>query len=288
MLEGRTSTLAATERALRPVVLLVVCACGALLAFQLATLWGSVPLPAFLACALPALALVVSNVHYQATHALPTVGMIPVAALSLLPCSLGMLSARDMPAFLRGVSLVLVLALLVLLGSLTFWFVRLRRAYRLNPLVSPDAALIVLGGAIREGRPTRTVACRLDVAARYWRESPERLVVVSGGPIPDGSTTEAEAMASYLREQGVDHEAILLERCACNTHENILLSTRLLKRQGFTSQLCVVSSDYHLWRALRLAQGLGVELTPIAAPTPRASLLQQWCREVLTVWHTRT
>lgn len=286
MPEGRTSTLVDTERALRPVVLLVVSACGALLALQLAALWRFMAPPAFLACALPALALAASNLHYLASHRLPTVGMIPVAALSLLPCSLGLLFAQGIPATLRGVSCVLALPLLVLLGSLTFWFVRLRRTYRRHPLVSPNAALIVLGGAIREGRPTQTLACRLDVAARYWHESPARRIVASGGPTPAEDVTEADAMASYLHEQGVTHEAVLLERRARNTRENILLSTQFLERQGFAGQLCVVSSDYHLWRALRLARELGVELTPIAAPTPRASLLQQWCREVLTIWHT--
>ena len=110
------------------------------------------------------------------------------------------------------------------------------------------------------------------------------MVVVTGGPTPDGSTTEAHEMARYLHEHGVGRACVLLEPTARNTRENIARSTELLDERGFSGQRCVVSSDYHLYRALRETRHLGQDLTPIAAPTPRASVAQQWCREVLTVW----
>ena len=94
-------------------------------------------------------------------------------------------------------------------------------------------------------------------------------------------------MACYLHELGVDDASIVRERRARNTHETIALSCELLDKLGFDGQRCVVSSDYHLWRALRDARKLGFELTPVAAPTPRASIPQQWCREALTIMSGR-
>jgi uncharacterized SAM-binding protein YcdF (DUF218 family) len=113
------------------------------------------------------------------------------------------------------------------------------------------------------------------------------MVVVTGGTTPDGSTTEAREMARYLRERGVRQACVLLEPTARNTRENIARSTELLDERGFSDQRCVVSSDYHLYRALRETRRLGQELTPIAAPTPPKSAVQQWYREALTIWFGR-
>lgn len=90
-------------------------------------------------------------------------------------------------------------------------------------------------------------------------------------------------MASYLQQLGVNPARIMVERMARNTDENIRNSIELLEREDMHEQLCVVSSDYHLHRALRDARKLGVSLAPIAAPTPPASVPQQWCREVMTI-----
>ena len=70
---------------------------------------------------------------------------------------------------------------------------------------------------------------------------------------------------------------------ARNTRENIERSCELLDACAFGGQRCVVTSDYHLLRALFEAQQVGVALVPIAAPTPPGTALQQWCREVLTI-----
>ena len=175
----------------------------------------------------------------------------------------------------------------ILAATMLVWFVRIRSAYRTHPHIAPDAALVVLGGAIRNGRPCATLAARLDVAARHWHESEARTIVVTGGPAPGQGMTEAQSMARYLQEHGVNHNSILLEQEALNTQQNIAHSCQLLHEQGFAGQLCVVSSDYHLWRARRDARVQGIELTGIAAPTPWMGRLQQWSREALTIMSGR-
>ena len=267
---------------MRPVVLGITFASCLMAAMALGYSFLHVDLLTWLVCAIPAVALETSNLHYLRTHALSTVGMIPVALFALItPCASCLCAGPLEPVrLLLFVTLALLVALLLLF---LLWFARLRGAYRKQPDLSPTAALIVLGGAIRGKEPCRTLARRLDVALRYWQQSPTRMLVLSGGPTPDGTITEAEAMAHYLQRGGVDSASLILEKRARNTYENIANSSRLLSERGYTGQLCVVSSDYHLWRAQRDARRLGVSLTPIASPTPRASILQQWCREVLTI-----
>jgi len=280
---ARTSTLLATERSLRPVVLATVVASSVLALVMLARAYSAPPSPWWLVAALAALAPALSNLHYLRTHDLTTIGMIPVAIAALLPAGLCVAASPDQPVVIRVTCAVMCACPAIMLAIFAFWFIRLRRTYSAHPQISPDAIIVVLGGAIKHGRPCQTLARRLDVAARLWHESPARTIVVTGGPTPDDLTTEAHEMARYLGEQGVDPAHILLEPTARNTRENISRSTALVSIAGIDRQLCVVSSDYHLWRALREARLAGVALTPIAAPTPKASVPQQWCREVLTI-----
>ena len=279
----RTSTLLATERSMRPLVLAITGVCDVLAVALFWILHPAQPTPAWIACLILSLALVASNLHYLATHTLTTIGMIPVALFSLLPALVSACLADSVSSVAKAACLIAAAPLAASLALFVVWFCRLRSAYHSRPQVSDDATLIVLGGAIKRGRPCETLARRLDVATRLWRESPARMIVCTGGPTPDLRTTEADEMARYLREQGVAPSHVMLERKARNTRENILNSCELLEQRGITEQRCVVSSDYHLWRALRDARSVDADLTPVAAPTPMASIPQQWCREVITI-----
>lgn len=279
----RTSTLFATERAMRPLVLAIAYGCDALVVVLFWLSHTSQPTPVWLTCLALSLTLAASNLYYELTHTLTTIGMIPVALYSLLPALASVYFADGLGHHVRTACLIAAIPLSLVLALFVVWFWRLRSAYHIRPQVSDNAILIVLGGAIKRGRPCETLARRLDVAARLWHERPTRLIVCTGGPTPDLRTTEANEMARYLREQGVSSSHIMLEREARNTRENILNACVLLESKDISGQRCVVSSDYHLWRALRDARSAGIRLTPIAAPTPSASIPQQWCREVLTI-----
>ena len=278
-----SSTLVGTEASYRLLVLAVTYGCDVVAAALLFVVWSRVSPGIWALCLALFLACALSNLHYQRTHTLTTIGMMPIALLSVLPPAVAGATAGTLPSMLRLVCAVLSIPLGALLVALLATCVRMRAAYRAHPKVSPAAALIVLGGAIKHGRPCQTLALRLDTALSYWQEAPSRQIVVTGGPTPDGSTTEAREMARYLREQGVAPSHVMLERKARNTRENILNSCELLEQRGITGQRCVVSSDYHLWRALRDARSVDADLTPVAAPTPMASIPQQWCREVITI-----
>lgn len=282
-----SSTLVGTEASYRPLVLAVTYGCDVVAVVLLLVAWGYVNPGTWTLCLALSLACALSNLHYQRTHTLTTIGMMPIALLSVLPPAVAGATAGTLAPALRAVCAVLSVPLGALLVALLATCVRIRASYRAHPEVSPTAALIVLGGAIKHGRPCQTLALRLDAAASLWQAEPTRTIVVTGGPTPDGRTTEAREMARYLQEHGVMRKRILLEPTARNTRENIARSSELLDDRGFCSQRCVVSSDYHLYRALRETRRLGRSLTPVAAPTPPASAPQQWCREALTVWFGR-
>lgn len=91
--------------------------------------------------------------------------------------------------------------------------------------------LIVLGAKVREDDISASLKRRLDKAIRYAQEHPEMMLVLSGGRGADEPTTEAMAMAEYLRYNGVAPEQMLLENYSTNTRENMLCSKTLIEYQ---------------------------------------------------------
>jgi hypothetical protein len=57
-------------------------------------------------------------------------------------------------------------------------------------------------------------------------------ILVSGGATPGGPATEADVIAAHLRSAGVPSSALLLERQATHTGENVVLSLPVLAAAG--------------------------------------------------------
>lgn len=146
--------------------------------------------------------------------------------------------------------------------------------------------LIVLGAGLNpDGSPSETLRYRLDAACEYLEENPETRCVVTGGQGGDEVRTEASAMAEYLIDQGISEGRILREEQATSTVENLELSHELLEAAGEgDASLAVVTTDFHLYRALRIAerQGLG-RLAGISAPSNPFYQPQNVLRECLVL-----
>lgn len=114
---------------------------------------------------------------------------------------------------------------------------------------------IILGAQMKANGPSNTLQRRLDRALVYLRENPETLVIVSGCQGSNEPVSEARGMYDYLVGAGIAPERILLEEASRNTCENLELSGKLLNRQE--NSVVLVTNNFHMFRALRLADGAG-------------------------------
>lgn len=114
---------------------------------------------------------------------------------------------------------------------------------------------IVLGAQMKTGGPSDVLKRRLDRALVYLRENPETLVIVSGGQGSNEPVSEARGMYDYLVRAGIAPGRIRLEEASHNTRENLEFSGELLERQGHS--VVLVTSNFHMYRALHLADGVG-------------------------------
>jgi len=126
---------------------------------------------------------------------------------------------------------------------------------------------IVLGAKVNGETPSLSLQYRLEAALKYAREHPHVILILSGGQGPEEFIPEAEAMKRYLTAHGIEEDRLLLESESTSTYENILFSKRLLPKSA--DRVTIITSDYHLARARKLARGLGLETDAAEAKTPK-------------------
>ncbi len=136
--------------------------------------------------------------------------------------------------------------------------------------VIPQAdAIVVLGGGTRGDTHFSSLgdlnqqADRIVHALQLYRAGKAPLILLSGGSDPS-SRPEAELMHEHLELMGVNPRAMLRERESRDTRENAVYSGILLRGKDIRSIL-LVTSAFHMRRALPLFEAEGFEVTP--APT---------------------
>ncbi|MDR1077836.1 MAG: YdcF family protein, partial [Propionibacteriaceae bacterium] len=117
----------------------------------------------------------------------------------------------------------------------------------------PASAVVVLGSGLIDGRVTPLLASRLDRGQAIWRRSLDQggcpVLVVSGGQGPDEPRPEADAMAEYLVEHGVEPELIWREDTSRTTEQNINQTKIILRKHGVSGPVAVVTNNFHAFRA---------------------------------------
>ncbi|MDR1764592.1 MAG: YdcF family protein [Lachnospiraceae bacterium] len=168
--------------------------------------------------------------------------------------------------------------------------------------------IIILGAKVQSDGPSLTLRRRLDRAVAYHQESPDAVFVLSGGKGDDEPMAEAEAMFLYLVGKGVPPGQLLMETRSTNTTQNITYSKTVIEadvarrradRQAEKPMVApgpymvaeekpmligVLTSNYHLFRATRIAQKQGLPEVGHVASTTDGWLLPGFClREGLAV-----
>lgn len=170
---------------------------------------------------------------------------------------------RPRRSTLRWVLRAVLLLAVVVLG---YYLVTLYQVWSTgrSDQARPVDAIVVLGAAQYDGRPSPQLAARLDHVIELWPQGVAPLVVVTGGKQPADRFTEAEASAAYLFERGVPVDAILQENEGRSTGESLEGVAEQLRERGLDTVL-LVTDPYHALRSRLIAEDAG--LTAYVSPT---------------------
>ncbi|HEY2812023.1 MAG TPA: YdcF family protein [Acidimicrobiales bacterium] len=161
--------------------------------------------------------------------------------------------------------LAVVLGLAVLVFAyVAVTFVQVWHAARQDDAQSAQA-IIVLGAAQFDGRPSNVLQARLDHAADLYERKLAPLIVVTGGSQPGDRFTEAAASAKYLEGKGVPAADIELETTSTNSRDELAAAARFLHKQGINDVL-LVSDGFHAYRIDAIAGEVGLDAH--VSPTP--------------------
>jgi uncharacterized SAM-binding protein YcdF (DUF218 family) len=119
-------------------------------------------------------------------------------------------------------------------------------------------AIVVMGAAQYDGRPSPVFAARLDHAIDLFHAGLAPRLVVTGGKAEGDRTTEAATARRYAIERGVPETAILVEDASRTTLDSIRGVAALLHGQGLR-QAVFVSDPTHMLRVLQMAGDAGLE-----------------------------
>ena len=129
-----------------------------------------------------------------------------------------------------------------------------------------DYVIIHGAGLLRGDQLSKLLRDRVDKAIAVYRKDPTPpKLIPSGGKGGDETISEAEAMRRYLLQQGIPEEDILLEDRSATTLENLRFSKQILDAREGRKYTALVTSNYHVYRALRYCRRIGLKCTGIGS-----------------------
>ena len=166
--------------------------------------------------------------------------------------------------------------------------------------------VIILGAQVRGEVPTLVLSARIKAAAEYLTEHPEAVAVASGGKGDGENISEAEAIRRGLVRLGISEDRILLEDRSTSTAENLRFSAEVIQRyekekyglqeetplcgtnasaiRFVSKNVVLVTNDFHVFRAVKLAKNLGyTDVSGLGATEFFAVTIQYYVREFFAI-----
>ena len=126
-------------------------------------------------------------------------------------------------------------------------------------LTDTDCA-VVLGAGVRNGEPTPMLRDRLLTGIELYKSGAVKKLIMSGD---HGSEDydEVNIMKSFAVDNGVPDEDIFMDHAGFSTYETIYRAKEIFEADN----IIIVSQEYHLYRALYIAEKLGVKAVGVSA-----------------------
>jgi len=123
---------------------------------------------------------------------------------------------------------------------------------------SESLCIVTLGYHLNDdGSMSKELVGRCETALKCANAYPDAYVLVTGGGTAyrNPYATEADSMAEWLIDQGVDPDRILIENNSLTTSENAAYSYQVIQNAGLHfDNYIIVTSDYHIRRGYMVFQ----------------------------------
>ena len=137
-------------------------------------------------------------------------------------------------------------------------------------------AIVVLGAAQYDGKPSPVLRGRLDHALELYRDGVAPRIVLTGGKRSGDRFTEAYSGYRYLAGHGVPGDDLVVVTDGSSTWDSLRAAERVLGRDG-AEQVTLVSDSYHSFRVRAIAEEVGLDagVSPTGGSPSVAELLRE-------------
>ncbi|MCA1667225.1 MAG: YdcF family protein [Thermomicrobia bacterium] len=164
---------------------------------------------------------------------------------------------KTVPLFRVSGAILLAALTFIVVAALTLGLLVKRQAARDE--ARPSDAIVVLGAAQWDGKPSPVLQARLDHAFDLYAAGLAPKVIVTGGVGIGDNYSEGEVARQYLLRKGIPAAAVLTENRGRSSYESMEGATALMQRNGWHRAL-LVSDPFHMYRLKRMAGDLGVQV----------------------------
>lgn len=148
--------------------------------------------------------------------------------------------------------------------------------------------IVVLGSGLFGTTVPPLLAARIDAGIALQQKNPGALLILSGGQGPGEDIPEGAAMKVYALEHGADPLHTVSEERSRNTLENLTLSRLLFQEEEKRGNTAIVTTRYHVFRALLLGKSIGLPCLGYGSKTKWYFTLNAMLREFIAyLYETR-
>lgn len=138
-------------------------------------------------------------------------------------------------------------------------------------------AIVVLGAAQYQGKPSPVLQARLDHAIALYRDSIAPVLILTGGVGVGDTISEAEVGRRYVERAGIPRSQIVVERTGISSKQSMRTVAALMNGRGLQSAV-LVSDPFHMLRLRILASRLDMNAysSPTRSSPIRPGSAEEW------------
>ena len=145
------------------------------------------------------------------------------------------------------------------------------------PKIADVDCIVVLGAAIGGDKPSPMLEDRLLEGINLYKKNVSNKILMSGDHGRKGYD-EVSIMKKFAIEKGVPSEDIFMDHAGFSTYESIYRAKEIFQAK----KIIIVTQEYHLHRALYIANRLGIEAYGVGSdPRQYVGATAREIREIL-------
>lgn len=182
-----------------------------------------------------------------------------------------------------GKILIICLSSILLIGFTIFSYAHYLMISKISTKNQQINTVIVLGCQVIGESPSIMLKERIDTCYKYLCNNPDAIVILSGGQGMDEGISEAECMYRALVKKGISQNRLIQENQSTSTKENLKFSKEIILNKKLSTEVIIITNDFHCYRAAHIAKKLGLQPKTYSAKTHWYLLPTFYLREICAI-----